>query len=220
VQLATPSGGDDQPSLQALIAGGGPVLLGSGTFNLCAGPLDLSTVSGTLSISGTGNTTVQIQSGCATPPETLVYDDAVSLPQPQRIVIQGIDWNGNCLAAHDFDVPVGHALDIKDGLIANALTSNIRLGGSGETGAQSFEHVFESAVRIQNEGSCYASPADFPAYNIDVEDGATDNTFERLIAANASVANIYDVSGGGNVYEGTHPFNFVAGKAPVALYNF
>ena len=99
--------------------------------------------------------------------------------------------------------------------------SNILIGNSAYTG-QAYENVISPAVRIDNENdttSCYQNPWNFPAYNVEIY--GTDNTFERFAAANAFIANIFDNSGGANVYLGTHPYNYLSGSASmVAQDNF
>ncbi len=103
--------------------------------------------------------------------------------------------------------------------------SNVLIGNAASVG-RSYEHVIGASVRIENENdaghTCYTNQIDFPAYNLEIEQKGTDNTFHRFEAVNAYVANIRDQSGGANVYLGTHPFGYFSAGDPafLAAYNF
>lgn len=229
----TPSGGDDVVALQAWIDAlptNGVGYLQSGTYNICAAHLALPTdVTKRIALIGTGSTRIQALTGCASPPDEILYLNATPGGY-QATYISGITWDGRCMTPQVVNLYSGHGVVFNDGLIINAkggggtTGSNIRIGNAAGVG-RSYEHVIRSGMRFGNSNinglTCYTTLNDYPRYNVEVLFKGTDNTFERFSAANAAYSNIYDVSGGGNVYVGTHPFNYV-GDDPAFLqpYNF
>lgn len=226
-----PSGGDDATVLQAWLDAlptNGVGYLQTGTYNLCSAHLALPTTGKRIALIGTGSTTIRILTGCVSPPNEVLYQDDET-GGGAAVYISGIIWDGRCLSNQVINLYAGHSVVFNDGRISNAKGgagngSNVRIGNAGAV-SRSYEHVIRSGVRIDNgNGSgvtCYTVLSDYPQYNVEVLARGTDNTFERFSAANAAVANIYDVSGGGNVYIGTHPFNYVGGDpAFLQAYNF
>jgi hypothetical protein len=113
--------------------------------------------------------------------------------------VSDLTFDANALASHAIHWRGGAEVRFTRVEGLNGTVDDLRLGGQGED--------FFSDSMFMNFTT-------FPPYNIFVETSSTDNEFSNNVAANASIANIWEDNGGSNHFVSNHGYGWPENLCP------